>query len=81
MKPSPAREEEKLYKEHPVDKGQGNPAALSEVNEVEAGECPPGNPIDRLRALKGLVEVHIEQMMEIADHCVNHGLGISFGYK
>ena len=45
-----------------MDKGQGNPAALNEAIEAEAGERPPGSPLDCLRALKGIMEVQIEQM-------------------
>ena len=64
MKPSAAEEGEKLCEEPPEDKGKGDPAALSEVNEAEAGESPPDNPVDQLRTLKGLVEVQVEQLMK-----------------
>ena len=57
MKPSPAREEEKLNEEPPVDKGEEDLATLKEASKAEAGESPPSNPFDRLRVPKGLVEV------------------------
>ena len=60
MEPSAARKDEKFCEEPPEDKGQGDPAALSEVNEAEAGESPPEDPLDQLRALKGLVEGQID---------------------
>ena len=57
MKSSPAKKDEKPYEEPPVEKGQGDLATLNEAIEAEAGKRPPGNPLDLLRALKGIVEV------------------------
>ena len=44
-KPSAAEKGEKLCEEPPVDKGQGDPAVLSKVNEAEAGESPQRTPL------------------------------------
>ena len=35
------------------------------LNKAEAGESPPVDPLDQLRALRGLVEGQIEQLMAI----------------
>ena len=72
MKLSAAEEGEKLCKEPPKDKGQEDPTALNGASEAKAGERPPGGPLDRLRALKVIMEVQIEQMGKMLES--NHSL-------